>query len=79
MEDRSRAQEDKAIVSTWECRSCGNRIELGSVLVNNKAGTKYSFDSPKKCVSCGSDSGFTLQDFESGYAIIKKTSERQQR
>lgn len=66
----------KAIISQWECGSCGNILKIGQVLSTNQKKSKYSFEPPKKC-GCGVKENFKLIDFEPATALIKSDREEQ--
>lgn len=61
---------EKAIISRWECPSCGNRITKQQVFSKTASGDKYSFSGPTKC-GCGRTGRFRLLDYESASAFIK--------
>ena len=61
---------EKAIISKFECNSCGNIAETKQVLITNQKKSKYSFEPPKNC-GCGKKDGFVLLSFLPGTATIK--------
>ena len=57
-----------AIISRWECPSCGGIINSKCVLENK--GTKYSFTNPRGKCACGRKGSFRLLNFEPGNVVI---------
>ena len=59
----------KAIITRWECPSCGNAFTTKEVFGKTNTG-KYSFNEPKDGCTCGRKHNFKLLSFESATAQI---------
>lgn len=65
------SKSEKAVIATFECPECGNEIEHEQVLKITSNDSKFQFEAPKVCASCGRKSGFVLRKFISGNADVR--------
>ncbi len=61
-----------AVLSTWECPSCGNIIRKQEVLETKAGGKKFT--QPKSC-GCGRKGSFKLIGFEERDYVIYNSAE----
>jgi len=60
---------EAAIISSWECPSCGNIIKKEDVLKRTSGG-KYCWEEPASC-ACGRKGKFKLIEFTEAVAEIR--------